>query len=161
MGVRKHLIKLLRYFYEITDDIKCCTDICTKLVLRVFDEDDTVKDLLIKMLEELWFPSMASQPTLQMLRNATQGPDQHNQTRLLNKVSDIMGIVASFKDRQSPLKDMLHKIMSTKEDVDAGQLHTHYSEVYKTLIDGLIDVSGLLGFVRQFLLYFNLMHLIA
>ena len=161
MGVRKHLIKLLRSFHEITDDIKRHTDICTKLVLRTFDEDNTVKDLSIKTLEELWFPSTASQPALQVLRNATQGPDQHDQTRLLNKVSDIMGVAASFRDRQSPLEDVLHKIMSTKEDADAGQLHACYSEVCETLIDGLVDASGLLGFVRQFLLYFNLMHLIA
>ena len=143
------MIKLLRSFHGITDDIKRRTDICTKLVLRMFDEDDTVKDLSIKTLEELWFPSTAaSQPALQKLRNATQGPDQHNKTQLLNKVSVIMGVAASFRDRQSPLEDVLHKIMVSKEDTDAGQLHARYSEICETLIDGLVDASELPGFVR-------------
>lgn len=161
MGVRKRVIKLLRSFHGITDDIKRRTDICTKLVLRMFDEDDTVKDLSIKTLEELWFPSTASQPALQKLRNAAQGPDQHDKTQLLNKVSVIMGVAASFRDRQSPLEDVLHKIMASKEDADAGQLHARYSEICETLIDGLVDASELPGFVREFPLYFNLMHLIG
>ena len=161
MGVRKRVIKLLRSFYGITDDIKRRTDICTKLVLRMFDEDDTVKDLSIKTLEELWFPITASQPALQKLRNATQGPDQQDKTQLLNTVSVIMGVAASFRDRQSPLEDVLHKIMASKEDADAGQLHARYGEICETLIDGLVDASELPGFVREFSLYFNLMHLIG
>lgn len=161
MGVRKRVIKLLRSFYGITDDIKRRTDICTKLVLRMFDEDDTVKDLSIKTIEELWFPSTASHPALQKLRNATQGPDQHDKTQLLNKVSVIMGVAASFRDRQSPLEDVLHKIMASKEDVDAGQLHARYNEICETLIDGLVDASELPGFVREFSLCFNIMHLIG
>ena len=116
----------------------------------MFDEDDTVKDLSIKTLEELWFPSTTCQPALLKLRNATQGSDQHDKTQLLNKVSVIMGVAASFRDRQSPLEDVLHKIMASKEDADAGQLHARYSEICETLIDGLVDASELPGFVREF-----------
>jgi cohesin loading factor subunit SCC2 len=146
LGVRKRVIKLLRSLYGATDDIKRRTDICTKLVLRMFDEDDTVKDLSIKTLEELWFPSTASQPALQKPRNGTQGADQHDKTQLLSKVSVIMGVAASFRDRQSPLEDVLHKIMASKEDADAGQLHARYSEICEALIDGLVDASELPGF---------------
>jgi cohesin loading factor subunit SCC2 len=143
------VIKLLRAFYGVTDDIKRRTDICTKLVLRMFDEDDTVKDLSIKTLEELWFISIASQPALQKLRGGNQGPDQHDKTQLLNKVSVIMGVAASFRDRQSPLEDVLHKIMASKDDADAGLLHARYSEICEALIDGLVDASELPGFVRE------------
>ncbi|KAI9448916.1 sister chromatid cohesion C-terminus-domain-containing protein [Russula earlei] len=146
LGVRKRVIKLLRAFYGVTDDIKRRTDICTKLVLRMFDEDDTVKDLSIKTLEELWFTSTVSQSALQKLRNGTQVPDQHDKTQLLNKVSVIMGVAASFRDRQSPLEDVLYKIMSSKDEVDAGQLHGRYSEICEALIDGLVDASELPGF---------------
>ena len=115
----------------------------------MFDEDDTVKDLSIKTLEELWFPSTVSQPAPQKPRNSYQGSDQHDKTQLLNKVSVIMGVAASFRDRQSPLEDVLHKIMASKDDVDAGQLHTRYSEICEALIDGLVDASELPGFVRE------------
>ncbi|KAI0292379.1 sister chromatid cohesion C-terminus-domain-containing protein [Russula brevipes] len=146
LGVRKRVIKLLRAFYGVTDDIKRRTDICTRLVLRMFDEDDTVKDLSIKTLEELWFLNPTSQPALQKLRNSVHGPDQHDKTQLLNKVSVIMGVAASFRDRQSPLEDVLHKIMASKEDADTSQLHARYREICEALIDGLVDASDLPGF---------------
>ena len=161
LGVRKRVIKLLRSFYGATDDIKRRTDICTKLVLRLFDEDDTVKDLSIKTLEELWFPSTIFQPSPQKPRNTTQGPDQHDKTQLLNKVSVIMGVAASFRDRQSPLEDVLHKIMAPKEGADAGQLHARYNEICEALIDGLVDASELPGFVRDPSLYFDPVYLIG
>ncbi len=143
------MIKLLRAFYGVTDDIKRRTDICTKLVLRMFDEDDTVKDLSVKTLEELWFSSVMSQPALQKLRGGGQGPGPDDKVQLLNKVSIIMGVAANFRDRQSPLEDVLHKIMASKEDAEAGQLHARYSEICEALIDGLVDASELPGFVRK------------
>ena len=158
MGVRKRVIKLLRAFYGVTDDIKRHTDICTKLVLRMFDEDDTVKDLSIKTLEELWFLSTASQPALQKLRNGNRGSDQHDKTQLLHKVCVIMGVAASFRDRQSPLEDVLHKIMASKDDADAGQLHVRYSEICEVLIDGLVDASELPGFVRGPSIIFDIVY---
>jgi cohesin loading factor subunit SCC2 len=145
------VIKLLRAFHGVTDDIKRRTDICTKLVLRMFDEDDTVKDLSIKTLEELWFSSVMSQPALQKLRGGGQGrPVLDDKVQLLNKVSVIMGVAANFRDRQSPLEDVLHKIMASKEDTETGQLHARYSEICEALIDGLVDASELPGFVRKF-----------
>ncbi|KAI9443068.1 hypothetical protein H4582DRAFT_1808792 [Lactarius indigo] len=146
LGVRKRVIKLLRAFYGATDNIKRRTDICTKLVLRMFDEDDTVKDLSIKTLEELWFSSVVSQPALQKLRGGGQGPSLDDKVQLLNKVSVIMGVAANFRDRQSPLEDVLHKIMASKEDAEAGQLHARYGEICEALIDGLVDASELPGF---------------
>jgi cohesin loading factor subunit SCC2 len=154
------VIKLLRAFYGATDDLKRRTDICTKLVLRMFDEDDTVKDLSIKTLEELWFSSVISQPALQKLRGGGQGPGPDDKVQLLNKVSVIMGVAANFRDRQSPLEDVLHKIMVSKEDAETGQLHERYSEICEALIDGLVDASELPGFVRVLSsLCFHLCHL--
>ncbi|KAI0290109.1 hypothetical protein B0F90DRAFT_1654815 [Multifurca ochricompacta] len=146
LGVRKRVIKLLRALYSVGDDIKRRTDICTRLVLRMFDEDDTVKDLSIKTLEELWFPNIVSQPALQKLRNGGQVPDQQDKAQLLNKVSVIMSVAANFRDRQSPLEDVLHKIMVSKEDNEASQLHARYGEICEALIDGLVDASELPGF---------------
>lgn len=37
------MIKLLKSFYAITGDMDRKIDICTKIVLRMLDEDDTVK----------------------------------------------------------------------------------------------------------------------
>jgi len=53
-----------------------------------------------------------------------------------------MGTAANFKDRQSLLEDMFHKIMADKE-----ALHARQGEVREALIDGLVDASDLPGFV--------------
>ena len=113
LSVRKRVIKLLKSFYLITDDARRI-DIATRMVLRMLDEDDTVKDLAIKTIEELWFPP---QPLASAMkgRSAAPGNNAHDNTALLSKVSVIMGTSAQFKDRQSPLEDVLHKIMREKE----------------------------------------------
>jgi hypothetical protein len=116
----------------------------------MLDEDDTVKDLAVKTLEDLWFqdlslPSSPQKSKANSITNSTQekGP-------LLAKVAVIMGVSANFKDRQSPLEDLLHKIMVDKEGNEAMSLHTRYAEFCGTLIDGLVDASDLPGFVRRF-----------
>jgi cohesin loading factor subunit SCC2 len=71
------------------------------------------------------------------------------------KVAVIMGVSANFKDRQSPLEDMLHKIMADKDSSEASSLHSRYKEICETLIDGLVDASDLPGFVNNFLCLVN------
>ena len=122
----------------------------------MMDEDDSVKDLAIKSIEELWFPPL---PLPSALKTRTPVPsNSHDKTALLAKVSVIMGTSANFKDRQSPLEDVLHKIMASKEDAESSSLHARYAEVCEALIDGLVDASDLPGFVswRLFLEHYSL-----
>lgn len=139
LGVRKRVIKLLKSYYHVTEDRAARIDICTRIVLRMLDEDDTVKDLAIKTMEELWF--MNSNPTAKSNANSQDKSD------LLAKVAIIMGVAAQFKDRQSPLEDLLHRIMAEKSENERGPLHQRYVEICETLIDGLVDASDLPGFV--------------
>ncbi|KAF9457433.1 hypothetical protein BDZ94DRAFT_1326256 [Collybia nuda] len=146
LSVRKRVIKLLKSFYSVTDDNGRRIDIATRLVLRMLDEDDTVKDLAIKTIEELWFPSTVPLPSVLKPRPSVLPANAHDKGPLLTKVSVIMGTSANFKDRQSPLEDMLHKIMADKNSHDASTLHARYTEICETLIDGLVDASDLPGF---------------
>ncbi|KAG5642305.1 hypothetical protein DXG03_003025 [Asterophora parasitica] len=143
LGVRKRVIKLLKSFYSVTQDTSRRTDITTRIVLRMLDEDETVKDLAIKTIEELWFPSVTLLPSALKSKTAVQAPEK---APLLTKVAVIMGTSANFKDRQSPLEDLLHKIMVEKTGADAASLHARYTEICETLIDGLVDASDLPGF---------------
>ncbi|KAF8904085.1 hypothetical protein CPB84DRAFT_1773363 [Gymnopilus junonius] len=144
LSVRKRVIKLVKSFYPITDETKRI-DIATRLVLRMLDEDDSVKDLAIKTLEELWFPPMPLPSALK-----TRAPVPTTNTRdnavLLSKVSVIMGTAANFNGRYSPLEDVLHKIMADKEGNEKSSLHARYGEICEALIDGLVDASDLPGF---------------
>nr|VWP00958.1 Transcriptional repressor TUP1 [Ganoderma boninense] len=136
LGVRKRVIKLLKAYYSVTEDRGARIDICARIVLRMLDEDDTVKDLAVKTVEELWFSNAMS----------TLKSSQDNKTEFLTKVAVIMGVAAQFKDRQSPLEDLLHRIMADKSEHDKSALHQRYVEVCETLIDGLVDASDLPGF---------------
>ena len=140
------MIKLLKQYYSVTEDLERRVDICTKLVLRMLDEDDTVKDLAVKTMEELWFQNVPSQ-NVAFKGKPPSSSNTHDKTSLLTKVSVIMGASAHFRDKQSPLEDLLHKIMSSQSSTDAPSMHVKYSEICETLIDGLVDASDLPGFV--------------
>jgi hypothetical protein len=114
----------------------------------MLDEDETVKDLAIKTIEELWFPPLPLASALKT-RTRTTAPasNSHDKTALLSKVAVIMGTSANFKDRQSPLEDILHKIMADKDGNEASSLDACYAEICEALIDGLVDASDLPGFV--------------
>ncbi|EJC97952.1 uncharacterized protein FOMMEDRAFT_114738 [Fomitiporia mediterranea MF3/22] len=136
LGVRKRVIKLLKAFFYVTDDLDRKVDTCSKLVLRMLDEDDTVKDLAVKTLEEIWF-----------LPTATSGQTDRGAT--LGIVSVIMGVCNIFKDRQAPLEDMLGRIVSGKEGADASAMSTlrsRFTEIYDVMIEGLVDASDFVNF---------------
>ena len=78
------------------------------------------------------------------------GTVSQDKSELLTKVAILMGVAAQFNDRQSPLEDLLHRIMADKSDNERAQLHQRYVEVCETLIDGLVDASDLPGFVSDF-----------
>lgn len=107
----------------------------------MLDEDDTVKDLAIKTMEELWFQG----PGFTQRGKSLAVADDKSQ--LLSKVSVIMGVSSHFKDRHSPLEDLLHQMMVDKGGAEMTSLHTRYSEICEALIDGLVDASDLPGFV--------------
>jgi cohesin loading factor subunit SCC2 len=109
----------------------------------MMDEDDGVKELAIKTLEEIWFPAA---PLASALKGKASSPGE-DQSALLAKVSIIMGTAANFRDRQNPLEDLLHKIIADKEGNEAAALHKRYREICECLIDGLVDASDLPGFV--------------
>ncbi|OBZ71396.1 Protein rad9 [Grifola frondosa] len=144
LGVRKRVIKLLKAVYNVTDDRSRRVDICTRIVLRMLDEDDTVKDLAIKTIEELWFQETLSPSLTQKGKVASQ--NAHDKTQLLAKVAVIMGVSSHFRDRQSPLEDLLHQLTVDRSDTETSLLRERYAEICEILIDGLVDASDLPGF---------------
>lgn len=110
------------------------------MIKRMVDEDDTVKELACKTVEELWF------------QDAPVTTSGHDKAQLLRKVSIIMVVSENFKDRNSPLEELLHKIIAEKSDSDKAVLHRRYTEICECLIDGLVDASDLPEFVSSSLL---------
>jgi cohesin loading factor subunit SCC2 len=146
--VRKRVLKLLKAFYDVTDEHALRVEICSKIVLRMYDEDDSVKDLATKTIEEMWFHSPANLSP-QKARRAVPDAASGERSRLLQKVATIMGVSTAFKDRQAPLEDLLGKIMADAND--ASPIRTRYTEICEALIDGIVDDSDLPGFVGNLL----------
>ena len=105
--------------------------------MRWFDEDPSIKELAVKTLEELWFhdPSIAGQKR------------ERSKAETSSTVAVIMGVLASFRERQSPLEDILHKMMLEKQESDIAFLRSRYIDICDMLIDGLVDASDVPGFV--------------
>ncbi|KAF9100563.1 Sister chromatid cohesion protein 2 [Mortierella sp. GBA35] len=55
LNVRKRVLRLLKDMFHIADDPEMRNDISQKLLLRVYDDETTVKDLAIKSVSEVWF----------------------------------------------------------------------------------------------------------
>ncbi|KAG8691558.1 Sister chromatid cohesion protein 2 [Ceratobasidium sp. 423] len=142
--VRKRVIKLLKNLYGLTDSHQRRVDICTKLVLRLFDEDDGIKDLAINTIEELWFSDTSESSSGKRGANRESGASANGY--MTSKISVIMGVNANFRDRHSPLEDMLHEIISRKGDKDSGSIVQQYVDVCDALTDSLVDAQEIPGF---------------
>ena len=152
LAVRKRVIKLLKSFYAVTESGPRKVDIATRMALRMLDEDDTVKDLALKSIEELWF-GHSSAAGLVVKGKSAHAQSHHDKSVMLAKVGVIMGTAANFKDRQSPLEDVLNKIMADKHGNESEALHARYAEICETLIDGLVDDPDLNGTVSYLIFY--------
>ncbi|KAG8703668.1 Sister chromatid cohesion protein 2, partial [Ceratobasidium sp. 394] len=144
LAVRKRVIKLLKSLYSLTDNVARRMDICTKLVLRMLDEDDGIKDLSISSIEELWFSD--GNETNTNRRGTARENGANSSAYMTNKISVIMGVNANFRDRHSPLEDMLHEIIARKGDKDAGSIVQRYVDVCDALTDTLVDAQEIPGF---------------
>lgn len=132
------MIKLLKAYYTATDDLQRRVDIPTRLVLRMLDEDDGVKDLAAKSLEELWFSD--STPD-----SKTEGISSGH------KAFIFMRVCVSFWDRQAPLEDMLRKIVTGKNDTQAAFVRAQYTHICHVLLDALVDDADIADFVSVFI----------
>ena len=111
--------------------------------MRWFDEDPSIKELAVKTLEELWFHDPC-----------TTGPKRERcKADVTSTVAVIMGVLVGFRERQSPMEDILHKMMLEKQESDIALLRSRYVEICDTLIDGLVDASDVPGFVSPILAF--------
>ncbi|KZS93617.1 hypothetical protein SISNIDRAFT_454038 [Sistotremastrum niveocremeum HHB9708] len=142
LSVRKRVVRLLKTFYEITQDVDRRVDVITRLTMRIHDEDDNVKDLAIKTIEELWFTSTAENLEARNSRTAEYGFDSNS--RLAAKVSVIVKMIGEFQDRPT-LEDLLHKIITEKDGKEPVGIQKQYTEICDFLIDSLVDANESAG----------------
>ena len=103
-GVRKRSIKLFKSIYAATDVHAQRVDIARALVLRLADEDDQVKDLALKTLEELWFPpTPALKPRSNSSDNGAAAAKEALQSRML--------VLMDVAEKYGPaVEELLHRL---------------------------------------------------
>ncbi|KAF8315647.1 hypothetical protein DL93DRAFT_2078873 [Clavulina sp. PMI_390] len=129
LGVRKRVVKLLKSIYAVETATERRIDICQRLIGRMVDEDDTVKDLAKKTLGEIWFPSSTS--------NKSSRPNEESEFDA--KLSVVTGVVARSRDRYSPLEDLLYQLAHDSEGEGIALMLRQYEEICDALIDRLHD----------------------
>lgn len=126
LSVRKRIVKLLKSLYESGGGGKDRRiDICTKLVSRMVDDDDSVKvrlmihdvgnsdpdrqALAIKTLEDLW---LGASPSASEKKGGSLEPTSEHAAdeRAHATAFVIMGVAANHGERQSPLEDLFHQV---------------------------------------------------
>lgn len=68
------------------------------------------KDLAMKTIEDIWFGGEHLQEVPPRLNGRSVASPVHEKGQLIGKVSIIMGVSSQFRDRQSPLEELLHKV---------------------------------------------------
>ncbi|GAA6021361.1 hypothetical protein JCM10207_002022 [Rhodosporidiobolus poonsookiae] len=129
LSVRRRVVKLLKVLYYVVDDEAQRIDICRRLVYRVLDEDDGIKDLAVEAVEDLWFgaPPKTAAATQQASNSVAQ---------LAQVVMKTTGV---FKDRPPPVDEALRMIMAKHAEKGTPAPLDRVKEVMETLIDSLVE----------------------
>ncbi|GAA6060785.1 hypothetical protein JCM10212_005434 [Sporobolomyces blumeae] len=126
LSVRRRVVKLLKVLYGVIDDDKLRIEICRRLVYRVLDEDDGIKDLAIDAVEELWF----AQPL-----------NNFNNTQY-SLSSVIMNVVGVHDGRAPPVEEALRLIMSKHAEKGTAAPLDRLRQVMEELVDSLVESDG-------------------
>lgn len=151
VAVRKRIIKLLKTMYETAgDDRDKQVDIGARLVSRMSDDDDGVKDLALKTLEDLWLgdlPQTAfSRPSISLSTENIPSQRWTVEEKAKATAQVIMGVAGFSADRHSPLEDLFHQVVSSKEGKETPAVLARYQEICNALIGSLVDSESLEGF---------------
>lgn len=140
LSVRKRVIKLLKGIYAVVEDQAARIEICRRLVGRVNDEDDGVKDLAAAAVEELWFSAkfVPKRSSGEAQREAS--PAEKRETA--SKAAVLVAVAGSFREKPSPLEELVrliisrNKIARTTKKQDGS---TPFAANLKTLVEALVD----------------------
>ncbi|GAA5844309.1 hypothetical protein JCM9279_001763 [Rhodotorula babjevae] len=127
LGVRRRVIKLLRMLYHVVTDEEHKVDISRKLVYRVLDEDDGIKELALDALEEVWF----STPSKNAAKDSVDSLAQ-----LAGVITQTAGI---FKERPPPVDEALRLIMAKHAEKGTEPPLDRLKLIMESLIDGLVE----------------------
>ncbi|KAF9119017.1 Sister chromatid cohesion protein 2, partial [Mortierella sp. 14UC] len=152
LSVRKRVLRLLKDMFHKTDDPEMRNDISQKLLLRVYDDETTVKDLATKSVSEVWFSPFinATSGTCESRgehENATNSvaPVTSSQKRDISKRSrTLIDMVGKLSIPQaeafgSVIQWLLNKERRT-DDHNLSDPRQSFSRTCAVIVDCLVDL---------------------
>jgi hypothetical protein len=116
IAVRKRVIKLLREIYTHTDKAELRADITQQYLLRLRDEEDSVRDLAIKVTTELWFSWPLSE--LSERSNDFEALPIVFRQRV-EGTAKVLGILAASE--QDAMPELLIELLNVYSEIDAKE----------------------------------------
>ncbi|CAI2165749.1 3087_t:CDS:10 [Funneliformis geosporum] len=132
LNVRKRVIKLLRDIYLKSTDQKMMIDIGCKILMRINDDDNHVKDLALKTIQELWFVPFKHQRNVNVdmndLDDDNEGPSEFTnmyavgKKEVLSRSLLIVGVAGRLGERNGCVlgglfKKIIEKVGKQKREV--------------------------------------------
>ncbi|GEM10950.1 cohesin loading factor subunit SCC2 [Rhodotorula toruloides] len=127
LSVRRRVVKLLKVLYGVVHDEAQRVDICRRLVYRVLDEDDGIKELAVDAVEDLWFGATLT------------SAQQDDGSRLAHLASIITHTTGDFKERPPPVDEALRSIMAKHVEKGTKPPLDRLREVIESLVDYLVE----------------------
>lgn len=90
------------------EDTNARIEICKKLVGRVNDEDDGVKELAATAVEEIWFSSKLASKRKGGDGEREATPVEKRETA--SKAHIMMAVAGSFREKPSPLEEIVRLV---------------------------------------------------
>ncbi|KAH8915687.1 ARM repeat-containing protein [Atractiella rhizophila] len=118
LSVRKRVVKLLKTLYIQLPTTETRAEISKRLLSRVMDEDDNVKESAMQAVEELWF-------------NKSSKADA---AEISSRAAVLMAVAGT-----SPLDEAIKFILKQNEDQQSPYIFQNIQAIFESLVDMLVD----------------------
>ncbi|GBB94464.1 hypothetical protein RclHR1_02360022 [Rhizophagus clarus] len=144
LNVRKRVIKLLRDIYLKSTDQKMMIDIGCKILMRINDDDNHVKDLALKTIQELWFVPFKHQRTVSIDMDDLDDDDGQSEFTNMSSVGKkevlsrsllIVGVAERLGERNGHVLGGLFKKILEKD----GKQKREVLNICQCMVDCLFE----------------------
>ncbi|GAA6018662.1 hypothetical protein JCM8202_000602 [Rhodotorula sphaerocarpa] len=123
LSVRRRVVKLLKVLFGVIEDESARVDICRRLVCRVLDEDDGIKELAVEAVGELWFGA----------GKKARHADADQLARIITLVC------GSAEERPPPVDEAMRLIMARHLEKGTQAPLDRLRQVVEALVDSLVE----------------------
>lgn len=128
IGVKKRAMRLLKDLYLRNEDPNIRSVVSGALLLRINDDEDTVKDLARLTLEEIWFTP------LHALDSSNASDALQSKLLLQQQSSMLIGTIQQSESIAPILQDLLIQMMSKH-----SKAHVENTRIAKDLVLAMVD----------------------